>query len=261
MGRSHATSGWCAGLLVAPLIGLNLSSSLLFAVVTAGYALLPDLDHPKAYASRLLGPVSGLLCRGLRSLSAMAYRATRGPQDEDSTGTHRHLSHTLPFAVSLGLLTAVGTWLSPLWGPVTVLAAGTLLAVAALGDWVLLTVVPAVGTWLAGTGSTEGTLHATAGWLGLAVGFGCLVHCLGDACTSCGCPILAPLKIHRQRWFRIHLPTIRVRIGRRIVTVPLGFSTGKRFEKRVVFPAFAVLGVLLFPGVWAVALDTLAAFG
>ena len=40
MGRSHALSGWCAGLVVAPLIGLTTVAEVVpFAAATAGYAL------------------------------------------------------------------------------------------------------------------------------------------------------------------------------------------------------------------------------
>src|SRR5690606_40666834 len=70
MGRTHALTGWCAGLAVAPAVGITtLSQALVFAATTAGYALLPDLDHPGARASKLLGPVTGGLSWLLRNAS------------------------------------------------------------------------------------------------------------------------------------------------------------------------------------------------
>ena len=59
MGRTHALTGWCAGLVVAPLTGVDsIAQAVVFASTTAGFALLPDLDHPGARASKLLGPLT-----------------------------------------------------------------------------------------------------------------------------------------------------------------------------------------------------------
>ena len=79
MGRSHALSGWCAGLAVAPLIGLTSVAQVVpFAAATAGYALVPDLDHPGASASRLLGPVTCLVSGVVRAFSGVLYTLTKG---------------------------------------------------------------------------------------------------------------------------------------------------------------------------------------
>lgn len=37
-------------------------------------------------------------------------------------------------------------------------------------------------------------------WLGLAVGGGCLIHCLGDAMTNSGVPLLFPWEVAGRRW-------------------------------------------------------------
>ena len=110
MGRTHALTGWCAGLAIAPLVGAGtVEQTMLFAVTTAGFALLPDLDHPHARASKLLGPFSRVLSWLLRKMSGALYQVTKGPRDEKRTGTHRHLSHTVLFAVGLGALASAGT--------------------------------------------------------------------------------------------------------------------------------------------------------
>lgn len=119
MGRTHALTGWCAGLALAPVVGADtLHQAVVFAAVTAGFALLPDLDRPGARASWLLGPATGALSWLLRRASAATYQLTKGPRDEKRTGTHRHLTHTLLFAAVLGVLTgaatkAGGPWASP----------------------------------------------------------------------------------------------------------------------------------------------------
>lgn len=237
MGRTHALTGWCAGLAAAPLVGADgTHQAIAFATVTAGFALLPDLDHPGARASKLLGPVTGAISWLLRRASAGVYAVTKGPRDEDCTGTHRHLSHTVAFAVLLGVLTALGTQAGGPWAVAGVAVFALLLAEDALGDW-LLPVAGGAAVWWAGSspgGVAE--LAPLAGWLGIAVALGCIVHCLGDALTLSGCPFLWPLPIRGETWFEIRPPR------------PLRFRTNGPAETWLIFPAFAVLAVVLLPG-------------
>lgn len=236
MGRSHAATGAVAGLAVAPLLGMDVPTTALFATVAAGYALAPDLDHPGATASRLVGPLTGLLSRGLRALSAAVYRATKGPRDERCSGTHRHLSHTLAFAVVLGMLAAVGTSYGGRWAVLGIVAFGVLLAGDALGDWVLAVAAALVG-WAALSGDVWSALDGAAGWVGVAMALGCFVHCLGDSLTLSGCPWLWPLPIAGETWYELRPPRL------------LRFRTGGGVEQ-VVFGLTVVAGVLLLPGVW-----------
>jgi membrane-bound metal-dependent hydrolase YbcI (DUF457 family) len=239
MGRSHAASGWCTGLAVAPLVGLHqLPQVLLFAVVTAGWALAPDLDHPGAVATRWGGWATEGLSVGLQWLSAVVFAATRTQRDRDSEGTHRHLSHTALFAVLVGVVTALATVVSPWWMVLVPVAIGALLAARVLGNWVLYVgCIPLVWGILVG----GVTLGAVQGWIGVAVALGCVTHSAGDALTLAGCPLLAPLPIRGQRWFRVGPPRV------------MRFRTGGDVEQLVVFPVFVVLGVLLVPGVLSVA--------
>jgi membrane-bound metal-dependent hydrolase YbcI (DUF457 family) len=246
MGRTHALSGWCAGLLVAPLLGASsVAQSLLVAATVAGWSLAPDLDHPGAVATRWGGWVTGWLSLGLRRLSAAAFEATRTPRDRDATGTHRHLSHTLVFAVVVGTGAGVGTWLSPWWVVPVPLVAGTLLAARSLGTWVLwVGTVPAVWGLLAG----GDVLSPVRGWMGVAVALACVVHILGDALTRAGVPFLWPLPIRGQRWFRLGSPRL------------LRFAAGGDVERLLVFPVFALLGVLLVPGVLPAVVSSVGSF-
>lgn len=247
MGRSHALSGWCAGLAVAPLLGLDLiTTAIPFAAATAGYAMLPDLDHPHARASRLLGPVTTLLSRGLRSFSAGLYRITKGPRDEKCTGRHRHATHTLVAALVLSGLASTGGDSGGPWAVVAIIALGLMLAVDALGDRLLLVLCAAGGLW-AFTVYRQGLSEAVAaeitrvgGWIGIAVGLGMFVHCLGDSVTRSGCPWLWPIRIAGETWYEIRPPK------------PLRFRTGGPFEQSVVVPGLIAGAVLLLPGVWPV---------
>ncbi|WP_027941250.1 metal-dependent hydrolase [Amycolatopsis taiwanensis] len=239
MGRTHALTGWCAGLALAPTIGATtVHQAVAFAATTAGYALLPDLDHPGARASKLLGPITKALSWLLRKASAGLYQLTKGPRDERVKGTHRHLSHTFLFAALMGLAALYGTRAGGWYAVAGVVLFGVVLAADALGDWLLL-VAGAVTAWWAFTADVDGELEQLTGWLGVAVAAGCVTHCLGDAITEHGCPFLFPLPIAGETWYEVRPPSF------------LRFRTGKRVENQVLFPVFVVLGVLLVPGVWA----------
>ncbi|MFD9962976.1 metal-dependent hydrolase [Amycolatopsis sp. NPDC058986] len=247
MGRTHALTGWCAGLALAPAVGAgSLHQAVVFGATTAGFALLPDLDHPGARASRLLGWLTGLISWLLRWVSAATYALTKGPRDENVTGKHRHLSHTVLFAAGLGAATAAGTSAGGSWAVFGVVVLGLLLAEGALGDW-LLPVSGAAVAWWVWTAPPDhaAQLQEISGWLGFAVAAGCITHCLGDALTESGCPFLFPLPIAGETWYEIRPPR------------PLRFRTGKKVEKRLIFPVFVVLAVLLVPGVWDQATGTL----
>lgn len=246
LGRTHALSGWCAGLAVAPLVGLHTITEVVpFAAASAGFALLPDLDHPGASASRFLGPVTGLLSCMLRACSRAVYRWTRGARDEDCDGTHRHLTHTVLFAVLLGVLAASFSEFGGGWVVAGVIGFGLLLAADVLGDWVIVVSGGAAAITAAG-GGLAGALAASAGWVGIAVMLGCVVHCLGDAITLSGCPFLWPIPIAGETWYELRPPRF------------LRFRTGGRIETWLMFPVFAAAGVLLLPGVWPAAVQAAA---
>ena len=254
MGRSHALSGWCAGLAVAPLVGLTSVAEVVpFAAATAGYALLPDLDHPGASASRLLGPVTELVSGAVRAFSGVLYNLTKGPRDEEGTGKHRHATHTLAAAVLLGFLAAnLGD--RGKWAVLAVAVTGLVLAADVLGDWIILAVLAAAGWSVVGTADPLTPLPGTAAadavqaglaqigsWIGVAVAVGMFVHCLGDSLTRSGCPWLWPLPIRGETWYELRLPR------------PLRFSTDSWVERLIVAPILLAVGVLLLPGAFQAA--------
>lgn len=254
MGRSHVLSGWCAGLAVAPLVGLGSAAEVLpFAAATAGYALLPDLDHPGARASRLLGPVTWLLSRAVRAGSAVLYAATKGPRDEDCSGSHRHASHTLAAALLLGgLAGCAGSW-GGRWAVLAVAVLGLVLAADVLGDWVLAVVAAAAVWWVtdrwlpgtSGAAALQAGLDEVGRWIGVAVALGMFVHCLGDSLTRAGCPWLWPIPIRGETWYELRPPRA------------LRFRTGGQAERFLVAPALLVAAVLLVPGAGQIAQEVL----
>lgn len=239
MGRTHALSGWCAGLAVASALDLGtMHQAVLFAATTAGYALLPDLDHQRARATHLLGPLTGAVSWLLRQTSAMVYQATKGPRDERRAGTHRHLSHTVLFAIVLGLLTAFGSTAGGIYGVLAVVLFGLLLAIDALGIWLAAVAVAAATSWWVTAQHQVVRLDDLSGWLGLAVMLGCITHCFGDALTESGCPFLWPLRIRGETWYELRPPGF------------LRIRTGRHAEQFLIVPALTLLGAILVPGVW-----------
>jgi membrane-bound metal-dependent hydrolase YbcI (DUF457 family) len=210
MGRTHALTGIAAGLATGPVIGLTSLAQLVpYVLVTTGYALLPDLDHPTSTASRSLGPVTRAVSWVLRRCSALLYAATKGPRDEACTGTHRHATHTVVFALVLGGAAAAGGSSHPL-AVAGIVAFAVLLGTLVLGEAML--VVAGVGALLFIAGLhgdllAAGPALAAMSWkIGVAVIVGCVTHCLGDAVTESGCPFLFPIPIAGETWYEIRPP-------------------------------------------------------
>src|SRR5689334_19718199 len=112
MGPAHSLSGAAAWLGVgaaAAAAGHTMPWPVLLvgALICAGAALAPDLDHKAATISNAFGPVSRRLCEIVDKLSYAAYKGTRKPGDPRRSGGHRTLTHTWVWAVMLGGGTAV----------------------------------------------------------------------------------------------------------------------------------------------------------
>lgn len=243
MNRSHVTSGLAVGLAVGRLTGLvTVLTVAPFAIVVAGFALFPDLDCGGSSASRLLGPVTGLMSRGLRAASSRLYRHTRGPRDKPGSGEHRHLTHTWPFCVVFTALIEGVVLKGGMWAALAVVLFGVLAAVDRLGNWVFIPTGLAALGWYATAKTTHTPLavavvHDTR-WVALAAGLGCVVHILGDAPTLSGVPLTFPFVYKGQRWYPVRVPR-RMR-----------FRVGDTAETRWIFPALVTVTVLLVPGVW-----------
>jgi membrane-bound metal-dependent hydrolase YbcI (DUF457 family) len=224
IGRDHALSGALTGAAVAsfaPALGqpVTLLDAATLIAVTAGSALLPDIDHPSATVARAFGPASMLLAHGVNRVGELVYAATATSSDRPRRDGHRTLSHTLVFALAIGLLTfgVAKTW--PRWGALSVLFATLSLALRGLAGtwahragWLSLTAMAAGLAWctvLAAPGRT-----VSPALLAAAVTLGSFTHCLGDSCTLDACPWLWPLPIDGQRWYPIGTPRwLRFRTG------------------------------------------------
>ncbi|ADG88987.1 MAG: metal-dependent hydrolase [Thermobispora bispora] len=231
MGHSHALSGAAVWLAAAPALAAlpetlgrpelaavtgSITSPpelIAGAVVCAGAAMLPDLDHPNSTIAQTFGPVTWALSKGLNAVS----------------GGHRNMTHSLFFSVLCG----VGAYLLAAHQPIgrdvlVILMIGLALRAVGIGvprktiTSAVMNAVLTAGIFVAFTG-----LGVGYAWLGLAVGIGCLAHVLGDCLTERGCPVLWPI---RGRW---------------LLPFDIGFKTGKTFERRFLGPALAITVLVL----------------
>lgn len=248
MAVGHALTGALGGLYGTALLQQDAPGTLLAgALVCAGAALLPDIDHPSATAAQTFGGPSRALARAVAAVSRSVHATTRSRWDRPDGDGHRAVTHTLVFAVATGLLCWAAARVSPalVVFPLACMVAHVATpnlhlqlsrrrAVALPTRSVPLTVVlGVVATWTA-TDHLVGPRPAL--WLGGMVALGCLVHCLGDAVTEQGCPILWPMPILGRRWYPLGSPRF------------LRFTAGGKVERLVVVPLVALL-TILFGGV------------
>ncbi|KAA2266535.1 metal-dependent hydrolase [Solihabitans fulvus] len=249
-GPTHALQGAIVGLAVTAavptIVGYTptVPAILLGTVLTAGGALLPDLDMPRSTASKSVGPITDVISDGVQGLSRITFRLTASRADRaHMKGTHRGLTHTLVAAAALG---AGFTWLTGL-GRIAALATVFLVSFVALRglppvekNFTDLITAAAItgGAWWVLT-----TQPVPAWWIGGAIGVGCLTHQLGDATTTHGVPLLWPLPLAGQQWRGLGIPRF------------MRFHTGGPFESRVLpwllGAGLAALLVGLIPGAWA----------
>lgn len=266
MGRAHATSGaavWLGGSLAAVHAGAHIEplEIAVGAVVCAGAALLPDGDHHNSLVARSLGPVTEGLVRGFAATAAWLHAATKTPVDRPDLDGHRTLSHTAIAAVLAGAGVSLGCLAGGRWVVAVILGALVSLGFRGLGaagqrkksgqppaskvqrkrPSILAQIRRTLArlrrtVWRAApfAGIGAGLLSAFAlpgvswTWLGLPVAVGCLTHCLGDALTNSGCPILWPLPIAGKRWYLIGTPRL------------LRFDTGGPVEQWFITPLLTV---------------------
>lgn len=247
MGPTHAMSGaavWltAAAASVPVLAALSPAEVAVGAAVCAGCALLPDLDCPGSLSTkdgstvvRAFGVLGEAVGHTLSNVSLWVYNLTRSKSDPHRNSGHRTLTHTAVFTVGLGLLVSAGASLPGTfdaigreWATGQVISLlvmwGSLhLALFGLAEkWAKKTrkkygLLAVMGVSAVLTMITAATLPDNAGtfpWLGLAVGAGAVMHCLGDAITKMGVPFLWPIPIRGKRWWDITLPWfMRIRAG------------------------------------------------
>ena len=210
-------AGLAAGLYLTHPTHPPAAQLALFTWLTAGAAVLPDIDHPNS----TLAHCFGFLTRSVAWLIGKI------------SGGHRHLTHAILGVAGFEFL----AWLAAKFrheiggkaGLVILLSlimAGGLYAFGIRGHVAdLLAIAGATGLVVTGTGLPH---------LATAVGLGCATHVVGDMLTDEGCPLLYPFSEQHCR----------------LLPRPLAFTTGTRPELWVLDPALAAgLGLLFYRAV------------
>lgn len=195
-GRTHAAIG-AASMTGAALSGIHPVSCALMAVVAAGFALGPDIDHPGSTITKSMPKAAHRVFHGVsraaRSTTAtradrknFAWRASRGHDLDHRALTHTAVTTAFAAGAAAGIvsLTSLGTlvlvtmaawWCIRLWSFLTPFLAASVIMAS------LVPLDPLLAAWAAG-----------AGWLS---------HIIADGCTRLGVPLLWPLKIRGKRWY------------------------------------------------------------
>jgi membrane-bound metal-dependent hydrolase YbcI (DUF457 family) len=203
MGSTHAATGvatWLAGCTVAALLG-HPPGVYEIAVGTplAGFgAVLPDIDCTSSSIAYSLGPPTRVMAWLVAKAGKLIHAATCTPLDRPDRDGHRTITHGVLFAIVAGI--AFG-WLG---------VHGAVWAVAGMTGFAAATALRAlkvhgVGRYIAAAAVAVAGWHwpAPSGWwLGWAIGAGVLVHSLGDRQTNTGVPLLWPITIQGQRWYK-----------------------------------------------------------
>lgn len=218
LGRSHMVSGTAAFTGTTLALHYSFTQMVTGAVVVSCAALLPDIDHNKATISRVYGPVTVGFSHLVAALA----------------GGHRKGTHSFLGILLLGCIAQICVTHRDSFLAKTVLSCLMIVTLAAgikilkIPGWIdEMIPIPLVVILVF---LTPVNLDAVPP----ALIMGCLVHVLGDCLTNTGCPVLWPF----SKW--------RLKFGL--------FSTGKKFERWVVFPmmivgTFVMVLVRVFHGV------------
>jgi membrane-bound metal-dependent hydrolase YbcI (DUF457 family) len=208
LGSTHATAGAVAGAAVAEYaLRLPPSQAVILTGLTAGAAVLPDLDHPNSTLAHCFGFLT-------KAFAALVGKVSGG---------HRHGTHSL---AGVAVFTAVA-WLAVATrhGPAGRVALGAFLSLIIAGGLYALRIGGHFADVLAVGGAVAMTVTGTGlPLVALATGLGCAAHIAADMLTDSGCPLLLPLSRYRfKAW-----------------PEPFAFTTGTLPERAIVAPAFAL---------------------
>jgi membrane-bound metal-dependent hydrolase YbcI (DUF457 family) len=263
MGPSHAMSGAAAWLGFSAIASTQYgmteftepTSLILGTVVAAGAALAPDIDSHGSTVVRSFGIFGRIFYYIANGLSMLVANTIKTRKDERKENGHRTLFHTLLFAALAGALTS---WAVSQTREVTILdetySLGTVFALIILGIFLHLGLgglfVKPIGkarskfgpylmmiftagitlaiAWFLGE---IGETTATYPWLGIAVGFGWVMHLLGDMITKMGVPVLWPIPWRGRLWWNFATPSF------------MRITAGGTIENVIIFPILIILTI------------------
>ena len=210
---SGAALGLGLAAVVPTAIGgpTTLGGAFTFAAITAGAALLPDIDSPQATVSKTFGFLSMGAAHACENAALAVYHGTKTDRDNDRENGHRTATHTVWFALAAGAITTVlvGVFGKPA-------AIGVLFVTLGLALRGLFPEWSGRSDWLAITAASAAAAAAVWAWLpqmaggvalGTAITIGVIAHLLGDALTKSGVPMLGGVvSINGKKWWDICPP-------------------------------------------------------
>lgn len=252
MGPSHAMSAsalWLSGTIAyTSITGNSIDPAVLImsTVICAGGALWPDLDQHNSTAVSSFGIFGKMFHKLVNGVSLLVYDMTKTKYDSNRENGHRTLMHTTPMAILSGLAVSAGSIMggtTELFGKefvngqlfsLFIMAVFLHLALGGLFEKQVKKARKKYGPYLMMLASGVTTVitarflpeNDTFGWLGIAVGAGMLIHCLGDLITKMGTPSVWPIKVKGKRWYDVGLPSfLRMTTGGAVEKVLLtGFT-------------------------------------
>ncbi len=275
MGTTHTLLSLCtmAVCMMLPFdffqstFGVLKKDPLLFIVsmiVLVGAALLPDLDNPVSTAGATLGLLGDMMALFMRSTASIVWNILHTKRDYRPKDWHRYLWHTPIIGISFILLfyftlpSGEYTIITNISNSIKVGQFGYFLQTNAILVLYIFLIFMAV---LVGSNAVLRQLrkfgsipngveyilpilvlvyigfanYTQLRILGVMFGSGYLMHCLQDAVTDTGVPLLFPIPINGQFWKKI--------------VFPFAPSTGGVFNKVLDFVAFIgciILFILAF---------------
>lgn len=227
MGHSHAVTGAAGWVALAPVTYETIGWQGLAAgaLVAAGWAMAPDLDHHNSTVTRALPPVTN-------GLSAV----TAGLSGGHRKGTHSiigiGIATLLAFALSWWSVTVDGVAYAP--GPAIASIVVAALALKALKitpnaavSWAASLVVGAA-VWFRLPHTPTEAWSFTPTWFVAATTVGYTIHLIGDALTTEGVPFLWPF-------------------SKFMFKIPIIGKTGSPVEGFVTVASVIAAGVVAFP--------------
>ena len=229
MGVSHAATGAAVWFLAAAAVpstfgavsGVDGPGLAVGALVAAGAALLPDVDHRH-----------GTIARSLPPLSSIAARVT-----EKLSGGHRQGTHSLVgLALSVFLASLVAHVRRDVggYGELNVGAGVAAVLLSAFAIRALELVKGRVLMWLTSLALAAVVVFFGADnwvWFPAAVAVGYAAHLLGDLVTTGGIPVLWPFVLKPPAWWR-KVPLLSdVWKSNGAISIPLLGDAGSTREK------------------------------
>lgn len=250
MGRTHALSAVAVMLTLFafyPQWYLRLSNGdksiitlLMFCLVTAGGALLPDLDNTQSTAKSSMGIMGTGISAFMRATSPIIQTVLATPYDRknmsDGVDAHRGFYHTFISGIliggvfmflcssrfHIGILT--GDYMAMLLMFISMDMAISAIIGSIWKSKTMTDMLVSMGiTMLASIFIWQNMDHSNGySIIGLALGLGWIIHIIGDMFTTQGVPALFPIPIKGKFWYDIRV--LRIKAGgviENIVFTPL----------------------------------------